>query len=367
MIELEQVFLTRGSFSLSGIDLTLSQGEHFFIIGPSGSGKTLLLETIAGIHPDAGGRILIDGKDMGNLPPEERGLSLMYQDYSLFPHLTVAENIGFGLKIQGIPQREISRVVESLVVKFGISPLLDRHPASLSGGEKQRVALARALATSPALLLLDEPFAAIDPTLKSQFIDEVKMIREERDLTILQVSHSREEAYALADRVAVLIGGKICQVGTCDDVFRRPASLDVAVFSGIENILEGIVTSGTLGERILVAGRIRISVSHDVPPGTHMIVCIRAADVMLHPEGEQITPEIFSAEGIVHGLRADEHGVSVSIDCGVLVTSWYSYREQERCQWKIGQKVMVEFPFQDAHLIRKEHGEDLPLFHSRLP
>lgn len=367
MIQLERVSLTRGSFSLRKIDLTVTQGEHFFIIGPSGSGKTLLLETIAGIHPDAGGRILTGGKDMGDLPPEKRGLSLMYQDYSLFPHLTVAENIGFGLKTQGIPQHEISMVVESLVSRFGLSTLLDRHPASLSGGEKQRVALARALATSPSLLLLDEPFAAIDPTLKSQFIDELKMIRDERDLTILQVSHSREEAYALADRVAVLIDGKICQVGTCDEVFRRPASLDVAVFTGIENILEGVVTSGDSGKRILITGKIRIGVSHDIPPGTHMIGCIRAAEVMIHPEGEPVNPEISSNEGIVNGLRADEHGISVLIDCGVPVTSWFSCREQERYQWRIGQKVLVGFPLQAVQLIRREHGEDLPIFHSRLP
>lgn len=367
MIQLERVCLARGSFSLMEIDLTIKQGEHFFIVGPSGSGKTLLLETIAGIHPDAKGRILINGKDMENVPPEKRGLSLMYQDYSLFPHLTVAENIEFGLKMQGIPQQEIFRVVESLVLKFGLSTLLDRHPTSLSGGEKQRVALARALATNPTILLLDEPFAAIDPALKSQFIDEVKMIREERNLTIIQVSHSREEAYTLADRVAVLIGGKICQVGTCNEVFTRPVSINVAIFIGIENILEGIVISGNSGERILSVGKIRICVSHNISPGTRMVACVRAADVIIYPGGQRENPENISNEGIIKGLKEDSHGVSVSIDCGVMVTSWFSCREQKRYQWKIGQKVLVGFPFQAVHLIKKECGENHLLFHSLLP
>ncbi len=366
MIQLERVSLTRGSFSLREIDLTIKQGEHFFIIGPSGSGKTLLLETIAGIHPDAEGRILINGKDMENVPPEKRGLSLMYQDYSLFPHLTVAENITFGLKIQGIPQHEISRVIESLVFKFGLSTLLDRHPASLSGGEKQRVALARALATNPGILLLDEPFAAIDPVLKSQFIDELKMIREEKDLTILQVSHSREETYTLADRVAILIGGKICQVGTCNEVFCHPVSINVAVFTGIENILDGLVISGKSGERILIAGNVRIGIPHNIPAGTHVVVCIRAADIIINPICDPENPEFFSNEGIIKGLREDEHGVSVSIDCGVMITSWFSRREQKRYQLKIGQKVLLGFPFQAVQLIRKECVEDLSVFHSSL-
>ncbi|OPX67279.1 MAG: Trehalose/maltose import ATP-binding protein MalK [Methanoregulaceae archaeon PtaB.Bin056] len=367
MIQLEGVSLTRSTFSLRGITLSLKKGEHFFIIGPSGSGKTLLLETIAGIHPDAGGRILMMGKDITDLPPEERGLSLMYQDYSLFPHLTVSENIGFGLTIRGIPHREISKVVESLVARYGIASLRDRYPASLSGGEKQRVALARALATSPALLMLDEPFAAIDPMLKSQFMHELRMIREQGNLTILQVSHSREETYALADRVAVMIDGTVRQVGTCDEVFSRPASLDVAIFTGFENILEGTVISDDTGGHILVAGRIRIAVPHDILPGTRLVACIRAADVRIHPEGHLCTPGIHPAEGIVTGIREDERGTSVTVDCGVAIISWFSHREQEKYQWRTGQKARVVLPSPLVHLVLEGHLEGLPISHSRFP
>ena len=364
MIRLEGVSLTRGTFSLEGIDLSLSRGEHLFVIGPSGSGKTLLLETIAGIHGDASGKILIMGRDMAGLLPEERGLSLMYQDYSLFPHLTVTENIGFGLMIRGVPKSETATIVDNLVARFGITPLRDRYPASLSGGEKQRVALARALATSPVLLLLDEPFAAIDPMLKSQFIDELGRIRRERDLTILQVSHSREEVYALADRVAVMIDGRVRQVGTCDEVFRSPASREVAIFTGYENILEGVVTSDDRRIHLLVAGGIRIGIPQGTPPGTRMVACIRAADVVLTPEGSHGTGGLRIADGVVASTRNDEHGVSVTVDCGVPIISWFSHREMEQHQWRLGQEVGVLLPSQSVHLFDSDHPEEHLISHS---
>lgn len=209
MIQLEGVSLTRGTFSLSGIDLSLTKGEHFFVIGPSGSGKTLLLETIAGIHTDAGGRILMMGKDMADLPPEERGLSLMYQDYALFPHLTVAENIGFGLTIRGIPHREISMVVESLIARFGIASLRDRYPASLSGGEKQRVALARALIQKPDLLLLDEPFAALDTLLRVKLREELARIRCSFDIPVVMVTHDPEDIRVFAETLVIYDIGRV--------------------------------------------------------------------------------------------------------------------------------------------------------------
>ncbi|GEM_PF-178221 len=360
MIRLEGVCLNRGMFSLKGIDLTISRGEHLFIIGPSGSGKTLLLETIAGIHGDASGRIVIMGRDVAGLLPEERGVSLMYQDCSLFPHLTVAENIGFGLMVRGIPESETATVVENLAERFGIAPLRDRYPASLSGGEKQRVALARALATSPALLLLDEPFAAIDSMLKSRFIDELSCLKMERDLTIIQVSHSREEVYALADRVAVMIDGRLQQVGTCDEVFCCPVSREIAVFTGYENILEGTVTSGDKGPYLLVAAGIRIGVPQSIPPGTRMIACIRSTDVVLQPGNFHGSSMFWRTDGLVTNIRKDDSGVSVTVDCGVPIISWFSHREMEQYQWHLGQEVGVFLPSRSVHLFYPDHLAEQP-------
>jgi molybdate/tungstate transport system ATP-binding protein len=208
MIALEGISLTRGSFSLRGVDLSVGKGKCLFLVGPSGAGKTLLLEIIAGLHPGAEGIVRLRGRDMAGVPPEGRGLGLVYQGYALFPHLTVRENVAFGPRMQGVGDDEVRAVVDPLLDRFGLRGLADRLSGGLSGGEGQRVALARALATGPDILLLDEPFGAVDPPLRARFIRELKELRQEQGLTVVQVSHARDEAFALADRVAVISGGR---------------------------------------------------------------------------------------------------------------------------------------------------------------
>lgn len=219
MIALEGVSLRRGDFTLREITLTVSPGEYLFLVGPSGAGKTLLLEVIAGLHPDATGRILIRGSDMIGVPPEKRNIALVYQDYALFPHLTVRENVAFGPKMRGVPENRIETLVTELLDRFGARKLAGRYPGTLSGGERQRVALARALAVEPDILLLDEPFAAVDPDLRHQFLQEMRDLQRERGMTVVQVSHARDEASALADRVVLIVAGRILQVGSVDEIF----------------------------------------------------------------------------------------------------------------------------------------------------
>jgi ABC-type Fe3+/spermidine/putrescine transport system ATPase subunit len=247
MIVLEQVSLALGEFNLHDVNLRISKGEYLVLLGPSGAGKTVLLEIIAGLREADSGVVTINQRDMSGVLPEHRGTAIVYQDYSLFPHMTAAENIAYGLKIQKRPVKEITERVDSLLADFDISALKNRCPSSMSGGEQQRVAIARALATDPAILLLDEPFASLDPRSRDECIRIMQDLKGTKSVTIIQVSHSGDEAYSLADRVAVLIEGRIAQSGSPDEIFCHPSSKDVAQFIGMENILTGTVMNDGAG------------------------------------------------------------------------------------------------------------------------
>ncbi len=241
MIVLEQISLSVGDFSLHDVDLRINRGEYLVIMGPSGAGKTVLLETIAGLRFPDYGRILLNGIDVSSLPPEKRRIAIVYQDYSLFPHMTAFENIAFGLRLRNITEPEIDQRVRSLLREFTIDHLMDRYPSSMSGGEQQRVALARALAVKPDILLLDEPFSALDPSSREECMRMMLAVKKSQDLTIVQVSHSRDEAYGVSDRVALIIEGSLVQTGSADDIFHSPRSQAAAKFAGIDNIFSGTV------------------------------------------------------------------------------------------------------------------------------
>jgi molybdate/tungstate transport system ATP-binding protein len=279
MIALEDLSVTIGDFRLDGINIEAGDGDYLVLLGPSGAGKTVLLEIIAGLRIPDTGRVTINQRDMTGVPPEHRGAALVYQDYSLFPHMTVAENIAYSLKIQKRPAHEIKERVDALLADFKISSLKDRYPYSLSGGEQQRVAIARALATNPSVLLLDEPFASLDPRTRDECIRVMQELKETRSITILQVSHSSDEAFALADQVAVLLGGRVAQTGTADEIFRHPVSANVAHFVGMENVLTGTVVSNGSGRSRLSVGSAEILLSGEYQPGTRISIGIPAGCV----------------------------------------------------------------------------------------
>ena len=242
MIRLERVGLRVGDFRLQDISLDVPTGGYGLVIGPSGSGKTTLLEAVAGLAPIAAGRVMVRGEDVTNHPPERRGVGFVYQRYHLFPHFTVADNIGYGLVRTRRPKAERLTRVQELAVSLGIESLLERGVRNLSGGEAQRVALARALAPRPSTLLLDEPFASLDPATRQDLRQLLQTLHEDQGITILQVTHDFDEALRLGDVVAVMDGGKIVQRGTPEEVFRFPASAFVARFIGAANVLAGVVT-----------------------------------------------------------------------------------------------------------------------------
>jgi len=224
------------------VSLQIRKGEFFSLLGPSGSGKTTTLRLLAGFEAPDEGEILIEGRSMAGRPPNRRPVNLVFQSYALFPHLTVAQNVAFGLEMQRVPRPEISARLESALDMVKLGSKRERYPAQLSGGEQQRVALARALINRPAVLLLDEPLAALDQQLRQEMQVELKAIQERVGITFVCVTHHQEEALTMSDRLAVMDQGRVLQVGTPRDIYESPDSVFVANFIGLSNRLIGKVT-----------------------------------------------------------------------------------------------------------------------------
>ena len=224
--------------AVDGVDLEIRRGEFFTLLGPSGSGKTTCLRMIAGFERPDEGRIELAGEDVSRLPPAERDVNTVFQDYALFPHMSVAENVGYGLKVQGVKRAESGERVQEALALVRLEGFGDRRPSQLSGGQRQRVALARALVNRPRVLLLDEPLGALDLKLRQQLQVELKRIQSEVGITFVYVTHDQDEALTMSDRIAVMDGGKVLQVGSPRDVYEEPGSRFVAGFVGVSNLLE---------------------------------------------------------------------------------------------------------------------------------
>jgi molybdate/tungstate transport system ATP-binding protein len=244
MIQLEQVTVALPGFTVQDISLQVAAGEFFALLGPTGAGKTVILEAIAGLVKVTHGQIRVDGKDLTHLPPERRRIGIVYQDYALFPHLTVMENIRFGLRYHGIAPAEGQQRIDHLIELLGLQRIVQRRPLHLSGGEKQRVCLARALSVNPQVLLLDEPLSALDPNFRDEIRRALKDLHRELGITFMMVTHDFNEALCLADRVGIIREGVMEQIGTTEEVFEQPATPFVANFVGMKNIFEGRFAGG---------------------------------------------------------------------------------------------------------------------------
>ncbi|GMV97668.1 MAG: hypothetical protein AMXMBFR83_20240 [Phycisphaerae bacterium] len=289
MIEVRDVVARYGHFWLREVNLSIAAGECFALIGPSGAGKTLLLETIMGVKPPTRGRILLGGADITRAAPEERHFSYVPQDLALFPHLSVRDNVGFGLRIRNAPRDDVDQRVRSVAAMLGIESLLSRRDVrSLSGGEKQRVALARALVVEPRVLFLDEPFGALDTSTRRQLHVELRDVQRRLGLTTVLVTHDHDEAFALADRIGVMIDGGLEQVGDPRDVFDNPLNLRVARFLLVENLWCGqcVGRGPRQGELRFQVGDVELAVARDEPiqPGQSFWLGVRAQDVTVTPD-----------------------------------------------------------------------------------
>jgi iron(III) transport system ATP-binding protein len=258
-IRIENLHLSFGDTPvLSGIDMVIEPGEFFAFLGPSGSGKSTLLRAIAGFGPTPRGRILIGDRDVADLPPWKRDVGMVFQSYVLWPHLSVRQNVDFGLEERRLPKREIDPKVDAALELVGLLHLADRMPSQLSGGQQQRVALARTIAVEPQVLLLDEPLSNLDAALRVQMRWELLALQRKLGLTTIFVTHDQEEANTTSDRMAVLDGGVIQQIGTPQDLYDTPQNGFVASFLGTANILNGSVS----GDFFLTKGGNRLPLAH---------------------------------------------------------------------------------------------------------
>ncbi len=255
--------------AVDGADLDIGRGEFFSMLGPSGSGKTTVLRMIAGFEPPTSGSIELGGADVTNVPPNRRDVNTVFQDYALFPHMTVQQNVEYGLRVKKVPAREATARAQEALEKVRLGDHGRRRPSQLSGGQRQRVALARALVNEPQVLLLDEPLGALDLKLREEMQVELKQIQRDAGITFLFVTHDQEEALTLSDRIAVFNAGRIEQVGTAREVYEHPASAFVAGFVGTSNLLSGPVAHEVLGAAGSVGIRpekVRVAAAGDPRP-----------------------------------------------------------------------------------------------------
>ncbi|MBS0573810.1 MAG: ABC transporter ATP-binding protein [Proteobacteria bacterium] len=232
--------------ALDNVSVAIGKGEFFTLLGPSGCGKTTLLRMIAGFESPTSGQIFLDGQDITALPPNRRPVNTVFQSYALFPHLTVAQNIGFGLEMQGRPAAEVKETTARMLALVKLEAMAGRKTSQLSGGQQQRVALARALAPAPKVLLLDEPLSALDLKLRKEMQIELKRLQIETGITFVFVTHDQEEALTMSDRIAVMSAGRIQQIGSARDIYTRPANRFVAGFIGESNFLPGKAEGGVV-------------------------------------------------------------------------------------------------------------------------
>ena len=289
-----------GQVVLDDVSLEARDGEMLSILGPSGCGKTTLLRIIAGLIKPDSGSVLFDGKEMTDVPPEKRGVGMVFQNYALFPSMTVEENIAFGLMVRGERPAEMKKRVKELLELVGLSGYEKRRTEQLSGGEMQRVALARALAPGVGLLLLDEPLSALDAKLRSGLRGEIRRIQRETGVTAIYVTHDQEEALAISDRVAVMSRARLEQVGTPEEIYAHPKTEFVASFVGEANMLEGAVRDGVIESAL-----------GNIPAGSRkggrVWIIVRPENVLFEEQGKGISfvgivEDMENRGGEVHGF-----------------------------------------------------------------
>ncbi|MEO6623956.1 MAG: ABC transporter ATP-binding protein [Burkholderiaceae bacterium] len=337
---------------LKGIDLAIAPGSFVALLGPSGCGKTTLLRTLSGFTPASGGAISVKGRDILHEPPERRGMAMVFQSYALWSHMSVAQNMGYGLKLRHVPRDEISRRVTGLLAMLGLQGYGERSVTELSGGQRQRVALGRALAVEPQILLLDEPLSNLDARIRLQMRHEIRSIQRQLGVTAILVTHDREEAMVMADQVVILDQGRIAQIGSPEDVFQRPQTPYVAAFMGAENIIdcEAEAAGDTLRLRITAVPQAQVQCAL-APSDTGAVqVHFRSEAAALRGAGDAV-PSNLCIPGRVSQVSylGSGYRCEIKTDCGTFFVDHPG-------AVGVDDPVMVSIPASALHIYPRETG-----------
>jgi len=347
-VTVEDAYARLGEFKLQDISLRVESGEFFVILGPSGAGKTVLLDLIAGFIYPKQGRVLLDENDITRLPTEKRRIGYMFQNYALFPNMSVYKNIAFGLKYTKTPDR--AQTIENMMELVGITKLKDRTPTTLSGGEQQRVALARSLVLEPQVLLLDEPLSALDARSRDLLREELRDVITQFEITALFVTHDQTEARLLADRLGVMYEGQLVQTGSVHQIFDKPKDKRVAEFVGMENLFEGVVISQERGLIAVDIGTATIEAVGDNEKGKKVVVGIRPENVTVVLE-EGVSSARNTFQGTVRQILYLGPINKVVVDCGFTLAAYVTNVSTETLGLDKGTGVSVAFKATGVNVI----------------
>ncbi|MBB5575996.1 ABC transporter ATP-binding protein [Rhizobium paranaense] len=336
---------------IHGVDVDISDGEFVILVGPSGCGKSTLLRMIAGLEEITGGEISIGGRTVNNLPPKDRDIAMVFQNYALYPQMTVAQNMGFALELAGAKRAEIDRKVGDAAKILGLQPLLGRKPAQLSGGQRQRVAMGRAIVRDPKVFLFDEPLSNLDAKLRVKMRAEIKALHQRLKTTIVYVTHDQIEAMTMADKIVVLQGGKVEQIGTPLELYDRPRNIFVAGFLGSPamNFLEGRLTGGANPRLLLPSGMaIELSAAPAQSDGRDVVIGIRPEDLSFAGDGG-----VPAKVTVVEPTGSETH---VALDLEGRELTWVM---RERAELTPDQMVSLSLRSSNVHFFDKETQQRL--------
>ena len=299
-IDIENVAKKYGNDTIiNGLSLNIEPGEFFTLLGPSGCGKTTLLRMIIGFNSIEGGLIKVGGRIVNDISPNKRNMGMVFQNYAIFPHMSVKDNVAFGLRMRDIPEKDIEQQVNEILKIVKIDHLQDRMPAKLSGGQQQRVALARAIVIHPEVLLMDEPLSNLDAKLRVEMRNAIKSIQRQINITTVYVTHDQEEALAISDRIAVMYNGVIQQIDSPKNIYQRPANIFVSSFIGLSNILDATIARNSDGETFVNFAngyRVRMNnISETVINGQEVLVSVRPEEFHINTNGEGLSAIIKSS------------------------------------------------------------------------
>lgn len=337
-----------GNRVVENFNLAVEQGEFVSFLGPSGCGKTTVLRMVAGFETPSAGMIRIDGKDVVNLKPNQRNIGMVFQAYALFPNMTVAQNLAFGLKVAGKSKAEIEATVQEMLALIKLEELGQRYPFQLSGGQQQRVALARALAVKPKLLLLDEPLSALDAKIRVSLREEIRAIQRKLQITTIFVTHDQEEALSMSDRIVVMHKGKADQCGTPFEIYNQPKTRFVASFVGTINVLAGVVTDAQAGRFSLNGVELKLGRSlGDLKPGDALALALRPEAASL---GASLGKPV-QLMGIVQDVNFLGSVIRVRVKLGEMSLFLDSFNQVTLAPPQVGEQVIVSFAPEDLLLL----------------